>query len=76
MEKKFHSLRMQSAAELEAEEEIKSGSEGGITKIKWMYMKSFSFFRREMERPQGTCSEVSNVLSKLILPQLFLPNSR
>ncbi|XP_064598619.1 transcription factor Adf-1-like [Liolophura sinensis] len=58
VEKKFHTLRTQYAAEVKAEEKRKSGSEGVVKKSKWQYMEALSFLGAGMKKRQGSSSEV------------------
>ena len=71
VEKKFHSLHTQFAAELKSEEKKKSGSEGGCYESKWRYMSHMSLLRRGMKRPPGVSTEISKFLNTLILPGYF-----
>ena len=71
VEKKFHSLRAQFAAELKIEERRKSGSEGGTSKSKWQYMSSLLFLRRGIKRRQGACTEIGKIVIFFVLPRHF-----
>lgn len=71
VEKKFHSLRTQFAAELKNEERRKSGSEGGNNTSKWQYMNSLLFLRRGMKKRKGVCTEIGMLLYILVLPRHF-----
>ncbi|XP_064613658.1 uncharacterized protein LOC135477472 [Liolophura sinensis] len=75
VEKKFHTLRTQYAAEVKAEEKRKSGSEGVVKKSKWQYMEALSFLGVGMKKRQRIFLRGRSTLRMLILPGHFTNRS-